>query len=74
LRSQGSTVEKTLLTSLEGDRRTSLKEEDVEGLLVLGNRADAQKAVVVAKDEKVLEILDPESYKLPSRLGQEAWQ
>ena len=59
----GFDCRKTLLTSLEGDRRTSLKEEDVEGLLVLGNRADAQKAVVVAKDEKVLEILDPESYK-----------
>ena len=54
---------KTLLTSLEGGRRTSLKEEDVEGLEVLGNRADAQKAVVVAEDEKVLEILDPKSYK-----------
>jgi nonsense-mediated mRNA decay protein 3 len=59
----GFDCRKTLLTSLEGDRRTSLKEEDVEGLEVLGNRADAQKAVVVAKDEKVLEILDPESYK-----------
>lgn len=59
----GFDCRKTLLTSLEGDRRTSLKEEDAEGLLVLGNRADARKAVVVAKDERVLEILDPESYK-----------
>lgn len=59
----GFDCRKTLLTSLEGDRRTSLKDEDIEGLLVLGNRADSKKAVVVAKDEKVLEILDPESYK-----------
>lgn len=54
---------RTHLTSLDGDRRTTLKEEDVEGIPVLGNRADARKAVVVAKDERVLEILDPESYK-----------
>jgi nonsense-mediated mRNA decay protein 3 len=59
----GFDCRKTLMTSLEGDRKTSLKEEDVEGLEVLGNRADARKAVVVAKDERVLEILDPESYK-----------
>lgn len=54
---------RTHLTSLEGERKTSLKEEDLEGIPVLGNRADALKAVVVAKDERVLEILDPESFK-----------
>ena len=59
----GFDCRKTLLTSLEGDRRTCMKEEDVEGLEVLGNRADAQKAVVVAKDKRVLEILDPDSFK-----------
>lgn len=59
----GFDCRKTLLTSLEGDRRTSLKEEEVEGLDVLGNRYNAQNAVVVAKDEQVLEILDPVSYR-----------
>lgn len=59
----GFDCRKTFLTSLEGGRRTSLMEEEVDGLPVLGNRADAQKAVVVAKDERVLEILDPQSYK-----------
>ena len=52
---------------LDADRLAAgpfaLGREDVEGLEVLGNRADAQKAVVVAEDEKVLEILDPKSYK-----------
>jgi nonsense-mediated mRNA decay protein 3 len=55
---------KTILMSLYGNRRTSLKEEEANGLLVLGNRTEARKAVVVAIDEKVLEILDPESFKI----------
>jgi nonsense-mediated mRNA decay protein 3 len=55
---------KTLLKSLEGDRRTSIKEEDAVGAALLGNRADARKALVVAKDEKVLEFLDPDSYEI----------
>ena len=59
----GFDCRKTLLTSVEGDRRTSLREEDVDGIEVLGNRFDARKTVVVGKDERVLEILDPDSYK-----------
>lgn len=55
---------KTLLSSLEGRRRDSINEEDAEKIEVLGNRAFAKKAMVVAKDEKVLEIMDPDSYKI----------
>ena len=65
---------KTLLKSLEGHRRASFNEEDAEKIVVLGNRADAKRAVVVAKDDKVLEILDPDSYQIavasrPSRFA-----
>jgi 60S ribosomal export protein NMD3 len=55
---------RTLLRSLEGYRRSSIKEEDAARAIVLGNRADARKAMVVAKDEKVLEFLDPDSYEV----------
>ncbi len=55
---------KTLLKSLEGHRRDSINEEDAEKIVALGSRLDAKKALVVAKDEKVLEILDPDSYKI----------
>jgi nonsense-mediated mRNA decay protein 3 len=55
---------RTLLTSLDGNQRSVLPEEEAERLRVLGNRAEAKRAVVIAKDEKVLEILDPESYKI----------
>jgi nonsense-mediated mRNA decay protein 3 len=54
---------RTLVASLGNIRRSSLTEEDVEHIDILGNRRDAQKAVVVAKDEKVLEIMDPVSYR-----------
>jgi nonsense-mediated mRNA decay protein 3 len=54
---------KTLLKSLEGDRRASIKEEDAALASVLGSRADSRKALVVAKDEKVLELLDPDSFE-----------
>ncbi len=55
---------KTLITSLEGERKSGLGEEDAERIEILGNKADCQKAVVIAKDEKVLEIMDPETYKI----------
>jgi nonsense-mediated mRNA decay protein 3 len=55
---------KSLLKSLEGHRRDFINEEDAEKAVVLGSRHDAIKALVVAKDEKVLEILDPDSYKV----------
>jgi NMD protein affecting ribosome stability and mRNA decay len=31
---------------------------------VLGNKADALKGVVISKDDDVLEIMDPETYKI----------
>ncbi|MFB3763985.1 MAG: 60S ribosomal export protein NMD3 [Methanotrichaceae archaeon] len=54
---------RTLVASLENLRRTSLTEEDVDDASILGNRADAAKAVVITKDKDVLEIMDPENYK-----------
>ncbi len=54
---------KTMITSLEGGRRSALGEEDGETIEVLGNTANAEKAIVTAKDEKVLEIMDPTTYR-----------
>lgn len=54
---------KTMIASLEGGRRSALGEEDALAIEILGNTADAQKAVVTAKDEKVLEIMDPVTYR-----------
>ncbi len=54
---------KTLITALQGSRRSGLSEEDAEKIEILGNTADAQKAIVTAKDEKVLEIMDPVTYR-----------
>lgn len=54
---------KTLVRSLYEGRRSSLSDENSETVEILGNRADAMEAVVIAKDEDVLEILDPETYK-----------
>jgi len=54
---------KTLITSLAEGRRSALGEEDALTIEVLGNTADAQKAIVTAKDEKVLEIMDPVTYR-----------
>lgn len=54
---------RTQITSLESVRRSSLDENDADGVEILGNKSDAKRAIVVAKDEKVLEIMDPESYK-----------
>jgi len=55
---------RTMVTSLENTRRTSLTEEDIDKVKALGNRADAEKAVVVTKDKDVLEFMDPENYKI----------
>lgn len=54
---------KTLITALRGGRKSGLSEEDAETIEVLGNMADAQNAIVTAKDEKVLEIMDPVTYR-----------
>ncbi len=54
---------RTQITSLENVRRSSLDEDDAAKVKILGNKSDVQRAVVIAKDENVLEIMDPESYK-----------
>lgn len=54
---------KTLVKSLYEGRRSSLSDENSETVEILGNRADAKEAVMISKDDKVLEIMDPETYK-----------
>jgi nonsense-mediated mRNA decay protein 3 len=54
---------KTLIASLREGRRSSLCEEDSEVVPILGNRAEAKRAIVVAVDDDVLEIMDPVSYR-----------
>ncbi len=54
---------KTLISSLCEGRRSSLSDENSETVEILGNRADAQEAVVIARDDKVIEIMDPETYR-----------
>ena len=53
----------TLITSLQEGRRSSINEENSETVEILGNRADALKAMVITKDNDVLEIMDPETFK-----------
>lgn len=54
---------KTHVESLWERRRSSLSDENSETVEIMGNRADAQEAVVISRDDKVLEIMDPETYK-----------
>jgi nonsense-mediated mRNA decay protein 3 len=53
----------TQITSLNEGRRSSMSEENSEDVEILGNRADALKAMVITKDNDVLEIMDPETFK-----------
>lgn len=53
----------TLVTSLDGGRKSCLSEEVSGELQILGNRADAVKATVISKDDDVLEIMDPETFR-----------
>lgn len=53
----------TLLTALEGGRKSCISAEISEQIQILGNRADAMKAVVISKDDDVLEIMDPETFR-----------
>ncbi|HWQ20914.1 MAG TPA: NMD3-related protein [Methanotrichaceae archaeon] len=52
-----------LLTSIDG-RKSAVSEEDAQDIEVLGNRSQAKKTVVISKDEKVVEIMDPETFKM----------
>ena len=61
---EGFSGSRTIVNSLTGaGRRRSLSEKQAEEAEILGNRAEARKALVVAADPSVLEIIDPESYK-----------
>jgi nonsense-mediated mRNA decay protein 3 len=61
---KGFSGRKTLVDPLTREgRRRSWSEKEAEEAEVLGNRSEAQKAVVVAGDAEVLELMDPESYK-----------
>ena len=53
----------TQITSLQEGRRSSMSEENSETVEILGNRADALKAMVITIDNDVLEIMDPETFK-----------
>jgi nonsense-mediated mRNA decay protein 3 len=53
----------TLISSLREGRRSSMNEENSETVPILGNRVDALAATVISKDDDVLEIMDPETYR-----------
>jgi nonsense-mediated mRNA decay protein 3 len=53
----------TLISSLREKRRSSMNEEDSETVAILGNITDARAAMVISKDDDVLEIMDPETYR-----------
>ncbi|OYV07761.1 MAG: nonsense-mediated mRNA decay protein 3 [Methanosaeta sp. ASP1-2] len=53
----------TLISSLREKRRSSMNEEDSETVAILGNITDARTAMVISKDDDVLEIMDPETYR-----------
>jgi nonsense-mediated mRNA decay protein 3 len=53
----------TLISSLRERRRSSMNEEDSEAVAILGNTVDARAAMVISKDDDVLEIMDPETYR-----------
>ncbi|MFA6373815.1 MAG: 60S ribosomal export protein NMD3 [Methanothrix sp.] len=53
----------TLISSLREGRRSSMNEENSETVAILGNKADALAATVISKDDDVLEIMDPETYR-----------
>lgn len=54
---------KTLISSLREDRRSAMSEVDSKTVEILGNKADALAATVISKDDDVLEIMDPETYR-----------
>ncbi|HOV52131.1 MAG TPA: NMD3-related protein, partial [Methanothrix sp.] len=51
------------ITSLREGRRSSLSEEVAQAVEILGNRADAKKAIVILADDDAMEILDPDTFK-----------
>ena len=60
---KGSDGRNTICRGLTNGCRRLISDEDTKTAQVLGNRSNAEKCVVIAKDESVVEILDPESYR-----------
>ncbi|HPJ84117.1 MAG TPA: 60S ribosomal export protein NMD3 [Methanothrix sp.] len=63
---RGFEGKRTACTSLKDGATVYLSEDDSEDVIVIGNRSSAERAVVVAADRDVLEVLDPESYRTVS--------
>ena len=63
---RGFEGKRTACTSLRNGATVYLSPEDSEDAQVIGNRSSAERAVVVAGDRDVLEVLDPESYRTVS--------
>ena len=63
---RGFEGKRTACTSLRDGASVYLSEEDSEEAIVVGNRSSAERAVVVAGDRDVLEVMDPESYRTVS--------
>jgi NMD protein affecting ribosome stability and mRNA decay len=63
---RGFEGKRTTCRSLRDGATVYLSPEDSEDAAVLGNRSSAERAVVVAGDRDVLEVLDPESYRTVS--------
>lgn len=63
---RGFEGKRTACTSLRNGATVYLSPEDSEDVRVIGNRSSAERAVVVAGDRDVLEVLDPESYRTVS--------
>jgi nonsense-mediated mRNA decay protein 3 len=63
---RGFEGKRTACTSLKDGATVYLSEDDAEDVVVIGNRSSAERAVVVAGDRDVLEVLDPESYRTVS--------
>ena len=73
MRSEGVLLEirgfegkKTIAIGIRDGRRRILSEEIAKKAQLLGNRAEVERSMVVAEDEDVVEIMDPESFKTVS--------
>ncbi len=63
---RGFDGKRTACISLHEGNTVYLSEEEAEEAIIVGNRSSAERAVVVAEDRDVLEVLDPESYRTVS--------
>jgi len=61
---EGFDGKRIYLTALKGGHKTVVTDEETEGAQVLGNRNKARRATVVAGDKRMLEIMDPDTYKV----------